>query len=117
MVEVSTNVGSIADGTQADDAGKRAGCGIRIASQADAARRVSCRDGQGGAVVGAVRVDRAALSEGARGRCGSPTHRLGADAAHPFPAAVVRSESTRLNSSHPSISYAVFCLKKKTNTN
>src|SRR5438876_7782545 len=24
-----------------------------------------------------------------------------------------RSESTRLNSSHPSISYAVFCLKKK----
>src|SRR5207245_10390885 len=26
---------------------------------------------------------------------------------------VVRSESTRLNSSHGSISYAVFCLKKK----
>src|SRR5690348_18205186 len=25
----------------------------------------------------------------------------------------VRSEETRLNSSHPSISYAVFCLKKK----
>src|SRR5690348_17594608 len=25
-------------------------------------------------------------------------------------------KSTRLNSSHPSISYAVFCLKKKTNT-
>src|SRR5690348_18421303 len=25
----------------------------------------------------------------------------------------VRSEGTRLNSSHPSISYAVFCLKKK----
>src|SRR3712207_7699865 len=27
-----------------------------------------------------------------------------------------RSESTRLNSSHANISYAVFCLKKKTNT-
>ena len=27
----------------------------------------------------------------------------------------VRSESTRLNSSHALISYAVFCLKKKTN--
>src|SRR5690348_18128497 len=26
---------------------------------------------------------------------------------------VLRSEETRLNSSHPSISYAVFCLKKK----
>src|SRR5713226_10655471 len=26
-------------------------------------------------------------------------------------------KSTRLNSSHPSISYAVFCLKKKNNTN
>src|SRR4051794_41586141 len=25
----------------------------------------------------------------------------------------LRSEETRLNSSHPSISYAVFCLKKK----
>src|SRR5690348_18007484 len=29
----------------------------------------------------------------------------------------VRSESTRLNSSHPSISYAVFCLKKKKKKN
>src|SRR5690348_17782475 len=28
-----------------------------------------------------------------------------------------RSEGTRLNSSHPSISYAVFCLKKKKLTN
>src|SRR3712207_8895433 len=27
-----------------------------------------------------------------------------------------RSESTRLNSSHANISYAVFCLKKKNNT-
>src|SRR5690348_17808405 len=32
-----------------------------------------------------------------------------------FPLAIVRKvrKSTRLNSSHPSISYAVFCLKKK----
>src|SRR5690348_18007641 len=32
----------------------------------------------------------------------------------PHPAVVVDRKSTRLNSSHPSISYAVFCLKKKT---
>src|SRR5947209_15561077 len=37
-----------------------------------------------------------------------------------FPAQIVlpadRSKSTRLNSSHANISYAVFCLKKKTTT-
>src|SRR5690348_17937991 len=31
-------------------------------------------------------------------------------------ASLADRKSTRLNSSHPSISYAVFCLKKKTNT-
>src|SRR5690348_17494232 len=31
------------------------------------------------------------------------------------PVAVLDRKSTRLNSSHPSISYAVFCLKKKKN--
>src|SRR5438876_3572183 len=31
----------------------------------------------------------------------------------PFEAEVIDRKSTRLNSSHPSISYAVFCLKKK----
>src|SRR5437868_11701245 len=36
----------------------------------------------------------------------------GADEAKPG-AVVARSKSTRLNSSHVSISYAVFCLKKK----
>src|SRR5690348_17597010 len=50
-------------------------------------------------------------------------HRLIEDAAllwrHSGPGAVVLlkspdRKSTRLNSSHPSISYAVFCLKKKT---
>src|SRR4051795_8449800 len=30
---------------------------------------------------------------------------------------IIRSESTRLNSSHTLISYAVFCLKKKTHNN
>src|SRR5690348_17811527 len=34
---------------------------------------------------------------------------------NPFTLSVDR-KSTRLNSSHPSISYAVFCLKKKTHT-
>src|SRR5438876_6762528 len=33
-----------------------------------------------------------------------------------FPAAMPDRKSTRLNSSHPSISYAVFCLKKKKKT-
>src|SRR4051794_41704072 len=32
-------------------------------------------------------------------------------------AAVLDRKSTRLNSSHPSISYAVFCLKKKKHSN
>src|SRR5438876_7653036 len=32
----------------------------------------------------------------------------------PKPSASLDRKSTRLNSSHPSISYAVFCLKKKT---
>src|SRR2546427_7364954 len=41
------------------------------------------------------------------------------DAAQPLPALVRRADrkSTRLNSSHSQISYAVFCLKKKKNTN
>src|SRR3712207_8578151 len=47
------------------------------------------------------------------------------DAAHVFPSshpqesvrvATSDRKSTRLNSSHANISYAVFCLKKKTNT-
>src|SRR5690348_18203822 len=32
---------------------------------------------------------------------------------HPVAGRVLDRKSTRLNSSHPSISYAVFCLKKK----
>src|SRR5690348_17584975 len=34
---------------------------------------------------------------------------------HIFPSSLLDRKSTRLNSSHPSISYAVFCLKKKKN--
>src|SRR4051812_42970986 len=37
----------------------------------------------------------------------------GLDLRHPGPAARQDRKSTRLNSSHMSISYAVFCLKKK----
>src|SRR5438876_2450163 len=36
--------------------------------------------------------------------------------AHAIAPHTVDRKSTRLNSSHPSISYAVFCLKKKNNT-
>src|SRR2546427_9347729 len=35
----------------------------------------------------------------------------------PFPASRADRKSTRLNSNHSQISYAVFCLKKKTRTN
>src|SRR2546427_6098241 len=35
---------------------------------------------------------------------------------HPEPRTVIDRKSTRLNSSHSQISYAVFCLKKKKNT-
>src|SRR4051794_41495872 len=44
-------------------------------------------------------------------RAASPWKRRGP----PFPPKTLRRDrkSTRLNSSHPSISYAVFCLKKK----
>src|SRR2546422_4804694 len=40
----------------------------------------------------------------------------GRDAGPPRPAEVPDRKSTRLNSSHGYISYAVFCLKKKKNT-
>src|SRR5438876_2436198 len=44
-------------------------------------------------------------------RGGEP--RRGRDAGVPTVSQIVDRKSTRLNSSHPSISYAVFCLKKK----
>src|SRR5690348_17691217 len=51
---------------------------------------------------------------GARARTQRHSHRVGPPARF-RPAGVGRDrKSTRLNSSHPSSSYAVFCLKKKT---
>src|SRR5690348_17545930 len=43
-------------------------------------------------------------------------HVVGRGDAHVRGPRVEDRKSTRLNSSHPSISYAVFCLKKKTRT-
>src|SRR5690348_18392177 len=61
--------------------------------------------------------DRAAPRRaGGRGRC----REAGGDrrcGARQQPAAQEDRKSTRLNSSHPSISYAVFCLKKKKTLN
>src|SRR3712207_8901634 len=68
-------------------------------------RRVHGR--RGDELRAALRRHRPATSGGARARRGVP--RL-----HP---ASVDRKSTRLNSSHANISYAVFCLKKKTNQN
>src|SRR3712207_8028697 len=60
----------------------------------------------GGALaVGVVLVDLDAPA--ARGELGRPAGRLGQDPDR---------KSTRLNSSHANISYAVFCLKKKKNS-
>src|SRR3712207_7264412 len=55
----------------------------------------------------------------ARARAGGPDRRHAAvpRGAHRFPGADLPDrKSTRLNSSHANISYAVFCLKKKKNT-
>src|SRR5690606_41545169 len=43
-------------------------------------------------------------------------HRVGQALGRVEPAPVLDRKSTRLNSSHVKISYAVFCLKKKTET-
>src|SRR5690348_17403287 len=53
-----------------------------------------------------VRRSHRAAARSRQGRSGGPTTSSGSD-----------RKSTRLNSSHPSISYAVFCLKKKKNKN
>src|SRR5699024_12513393 len=46
----------------------------------------------------------------------APPERTGADTAAAGPVISADRKSTRLNSSHVSISYAVFCLKKKKHT-
>src|SRR5690348_17649005 len=50
-----------------------------------------------------------------RGSPGAKAAPIAARAALELLAEVADRKSTRLNSSHPSISYAVFCLKKKNN--
>src|SRR3712207_7873753 len=45
------------------------------------------------------------------GKEGGPVH--GGDEQHAVPVGLLDRKSTRLNSSHANISYAVFCLKKK----
>src|SRR5690348_17748252 len=47
----------------------------------------------------------------------APTRHQWARLRHSAPKSRQDRKSTRLNSSHPSISYAVFCLKKKTKKN
>src|SRR3712207_7958678 len=54
----------------------------------------------------------AATAGGRRGVAGVAARRRGVGRARPE----VDRKSTRLNSSHANISYAVFCLKKKKNT-
>src|SRR5438876_8640745 len=49
----------------------------------------------------------------ARDRAGRDRARFALHALRRVHASAVDRKSTRLNSSHPSISYAVFCLKKK----
>src|SRR5690606_41294313 len=55
------------------------------------------------------RPDRGGRALGGRRRCGRHQH-------VPHPKHARDRKSTRLNSSHVKISYAVFCLKKKTTT-
>src|SRR2546430_10231940 len=67
-----------------------------------AGARIECiHHGDAGFLQGGGRPDRL----GARARLGLPSH-----------AKIVDRKSTRLNSSHSQISYAVFCLKKKKET-
>src|SRR5690349_24859953 len=75
----------IGSGDEAVDTG---GSGVRVLRQNDAAGGVSFRDGGRCAVVGAVRGDRAILSEAGQWPAAS---RGRADAAHLFLAAVVQS--------------------------
>src|SRR5438876_3749839 len=86
-----------------------------------------CRDGRAAGPASAGRDDaaRARIGDGAaavaldRGRIRRDGHERGAsvlcDSGEDLPEYLLSGDrkSTRLNSSHPSISYAVFCLKKK----
>src|SRR3712207_7893520 len=77
--------------------------------------RSACGGGEVEDLVEARHVRAAGQPEGAqRGGAGLRDDRPGAGAGAQHPAEVgVDRKSTRLNSSHANISYAVFCLKKK----
>src|SRR5438874_4443068 len=62
-----------------------------------------------------ARLRRLRRRAGPRGAAGHGTRERGLD--HVETALAGDRKSTRLNSSHVEISYAVFCLKKKTNNN
>src|SRR4051794_41206136 len=55
----------------------------------------------------------ARIAGGGAAKMGLGDGRAAHAAARPSPSPILDRKSTRLNSSHPSISYAVFCLKKK----
>src|SRR5437867_9866488 len=69
------------------------------------------------------RIGRRIVHGGLGGRAPDESRRRGdvrpgsSIAPHPFLSARTDRKSTRLNSSHRTISYAVFCLKKKKNKN
>src|SRR5690625_1280624 len=58
--------------------------------------------------------DRLGHMFGCRAKGGTQCHSYGNTDAHPAFSTCLDRKSTRLNSSHVAISYAVFCLKKKT---
>src|SRR3712207_7815765 len=72
-------------------------------------------------VVALVMTGGAALAETGGGEAGKPGSRVeaeplrGVEASIPTKGLTADRKSTRLNSSHANISYAVFCLKKKKN--
>src|SRR5438876_5888066 len=84
----------------------------------DGSRRPGSDHGAARRVIDAAEADVLILGAGGAGLCAA-LH--AADASPKLRVTVVVKglldrKSTRLNSSHPSISYAVFCLKKKRNT-
>src|SRR3712207_7141883 len=81
--------------------------------RSEGVRAEACR-WAGGVVVGRRAARRGAGAAGRSGGAGSAA--VGPGAARADRGALRRDrKSTRLNSSHANISYAVFCLKKKTN--
>src|SRR3712207_7912861 len=83
---------------------------------ADALRRRAARRGTGWLVDRSGPPLRGRGGDGAHGLRDRPATEHGPpDAAQPHPRPRLDRKSTRLNSSHANISYAVFCLKKKKN--